>query len=67
MINRTGTPRGFRNIGTKSHGKTVAIAILDRLLHHASVVSINSDSYRMRAHRDAINALRPAITGGEKP
>ncbi len=46
---------------------TPAIAILDRLLHHASVVSINGDSYRMRAHRDAINALRPAITGGEKP
>ena len=28
---------------------------------------INGDSYRMRAHRDAIRALRPAITGGEKP
>ena len=46
---------------------TPAIAILDRLLHHATVVSINGDSYRMRAHRDAIRALRPAITGGEKP
>lgn len=44
---------------------TVAIAILDRLLHHATVIPINGDSYRMRAHRDAINALRPAITGGE--
>jgi hypothetical protein len=30
-------------------------------------VEINGDSYRMRAHRDAIQALRPAITGGEKP
>jgi hypothetical protein len=46
---------------------TPAIAILDRLLHHATVVSINGDSYRMRAHRDAIAALRPTITGGEKP
>ena len=46
---------------------TPAIAILDRLLHHATVISINGDSYRMRAHRDAIQALRPAITGGEKP
>jgi hypothetical protein len=44
----------------------LAIAILDRLLHHATVISINGDSYRMRAHRDAIRALRPAITGGEK-
>jgi hypothetical protein len=31
------------------------------------LVSINGESYRMRAHRDAIRALRPAITGGEKP
>ncbi|MDN5932468.1 MAG: IS21-like element helper ATPase IstB [Pseudonocardia sp.] len=44
---------------------TVAAAILDRLLHHANVLSITGDSYRMRAHRDALNALRPAITGGE--
>jgi hypothetical protein len=29
------------------------------------LVDITGDSYRMRAHRDAINALRPAITGGE--
>jgi DNA replication protein DnaC len=44
---------------------TVAAAILDRLLHHATVLSITGDSYRMRAHQDALNALRPAITGGE--
>jgi hypothetical protein len=30
---------------------TVAIAILDRLLRHASVVSINGDSYRVRPPR----------------
>jgi DNA replication protein DnaC len=46
---------------------TVAAAILDRLLHHATVLSITGDSYRMRAHQDALNALRPAITGGEFP
>ena len=45
----------------------VATALLDRLLHHTTVLNINGDSYRMRAHRPAINALRPAITGGEKP
>jgi hypothetical protein len=28
-------------------------------------VEITGDSYRMRAHRDAIASLRPAITGGE--
>ena len=46
---------------------TVAAAILDRLLHHATVLSINGDSYRMRAHQHTIAALRPAITGGEFP
>jgi hypothetical protein len=39
--------------------------VLDRLLHHATVLSITGDSYRMRAHRDAITTLRSAITGGE--
>ena len=28
----------------------VATAILDRLLHHATVVNIKGQSYRMRAH-----------------
>ncbi len=28
----------------------VAGAILDRLLHHATVVNIRGSSYRMRAH-----------------
>ena len=42
---------------------TVATAVLDRLLHHASVLSVTGDSYRMRRHRDAIAALRPALTG----
>lgn len=37
--------------------------ILDRLLHHANVLSITGNSYRMRCHRDTINALRPALTG----
>jgi hypothetical protein len=27
------------------------------------LVEITGDSYRMRRHRDAINALRPALTG----
>ena len=61
------TNRHIADWGQIFDDTTVAIAILDRLLHHATVASINGDSYRMRAHRDAIAALRPAITGGEKP
>ena len=59
------TNRHIADWGHVFDDTTVAAAILDRLLHHATVLSINGDSYRMRAHRDAINALRPAITGGE--
>jgi DNA replication protein DnaC len=59
------TNRHIVDWGQVFHDTTVAAAILDRLLHHATVLSINGDSYRMRAHRDAVDALRPAITGGE--
>lgn len=59
------TNRHIADWGAIFDDTTVAAAILDRLLHHATVVSINGDSYRMRAHRHAINTLRGAITGGE--
>jgi len=61
------TNRHIADWGAIFDDTTVAAAILDRLLHHATVLSINGDSYRMRAHRDAIDALRPALTGGEFP
>jgi DNA replication protein DnaC len=56
------TNRHIVDWGHVFNDTTVAAAILDRLLHHATVLSINGDSYRMRAHQAAINALRPAIT-----
>ena len=31
-------------------GERVASAIVDRLLHHAHVISISGDSYRLRHH-----------------
>jgi DNA replication protein DnaC len=57
------TNRGIADWGQIFEDTTVATAVLDRLLHHATVLAVNGDSYRMRRHRDAINALRPAITG----
>ena len=57
------TNRGIADWGAIFEDTTVATAVLDRLLHHASVLSVTGDSYRMRRHRDAINALRPALTG----
>ena len=57
------TNRGIADWGAIFDDTTVAAAILDRLLHHATVLSITGDSYRMRRHRDTIAALRPALTG----
>ena len=57
------TNRGIADWGQIFEDTTVAAAILDRLLHHATVLSITGDSYRMRRHRDAIQAIRPALTG----
>ena len=57
------TNRGIADWGHIFEDTTVATAVLDRLLHHASVLSVTGDSYRMRRHRDAIAALRPALTG----
>jgi DNA replication protein DnaC len=59
------TNRGIADWGAIFEDTTVAVAILDRLLHHATVLTNNGDSYRMRAHRDAIAALKPATTSGE--
>jgi DNA replication protein DnaC len=57
------TNRGIADWGQIFEDTTVAAAILDRLLHHATVLSITGDSYRMRRHREAIASLRPALTG----
>ncbi len=57
------TNRGIADWGAIFEDTTVAAAVLDRLLHHATVLSITGDSYRMRRHRDAIQALRPALSG----
>jgi len=65
------TNHGIADWGAIFDDTTVAAAILDRLLHHATVLSFTGDSYRMRRHRDTIAALRPALTGrpqgGELP
>lgn len=54
------------NLGIASWGKifddpTVAVAMLDRLLHRSVVFNIDGDSYRMRAHRARSEALRKGV------
>jgi DNA replication protein DnaC len=58
------TNRGIADWGEIFEDTTVATAILDRLLHHATVLSIAGDSYRMRSHRDALQTARAALSGG---
>ena len=47
------TNRGIARWASIFEDTTVAAAILDRLLHHATVLQIDGDSYRMRNHRAA--------------
>ena len=46
--------RGFAEWGEVFGDPVVATALLDRLLHHATVVQIEGNSYRMRRHADLV-------------
>ena len=60
------TNRGIAQWGEIFEDTTVAAAILDRLLHHATVLQIDGESYRMRGHRARIAQLRSGLNqGGE--
>ncbi|HMJ35217.1 MAG TPA: IS21-like element helper ATPase IstB [Baekduia sp.] len=65
------TNRGIASWGEIFEDTTVAAAILDRLLHHATVLQIDGDSYRMRDHRARLATLRAGLNhpsqGGEFP
>jgi DNA replication protein DnaC len=55
------TNRGIAEWGAIFEDTTVAAAILDRLLHYATVLQIDGDSYRMRGHRARLAQLRSAL------
>lgn len=46
--------RGFAEWGEIFGSPVVAIALLDRLLHHAIVIQIDGSSYRLRRHADLL-------------
>ncbi len=58
------TNRGIASWGEIFEDTTVAAAILDRLLHHATVLQIDGESYRMRGHREKLGQLRSAVAAG---
>ena len=45
---------GFAEWGQLFGDPVVATALLDRLLHHAVVITINGNSYRLREHADLV-------------
>jgi DNA replication protein DnaC len=56
------TNRGIASWGQIFDDPMVAAAMLDRLLHKSTVLQIDGDSYRMRAHRARIETLRKGVT-----
>jgi DNA replication protein DnaC len=50
--------RGFSDWGAVFADQVVAAAILDRLLHHATVINIKGKSYRIRRHADALDTRK---------
>lgn len=58
------TNRGIAEWGEIFEDTTVAAAVLDRLLHHCTVISIEGESYRMRGHREKLTQLRAAVSRG---
>jgi DNA replication protein DnaC len=52
---------GIADWATAFGDATVAAAMLDRLLHRATVVGIDGPSYRLRAHQNHATTLRKAV------
>ena len=55
------TNRGITEWGQIFEDTTVAAAMLDRLLHHATVLQISGPSYRMRRHQERLDQLRAGL------
>ena len=51
--------KGFEEWGAILGDEVMAAALIDRLLHHCHVVNIRGNSYRMREHRDLLQAISP--------
>jgi DNA replication protein DnaC len=55
------TNRSIASWGEIFSDSMMAAAILDRFLYRATVLAINGDSYRMRAHRERLQQLREGV------
>ncbi len=54
---------------TEIFGDNVAAALLDRLLHHAVVIQIDGNSYRLREHAALVpeNLINPVNAEAPQP
>lgn len=52
--------RGFSDWGSVFADQVVAAAILDRLLHHATVINVKGKSFRMRRHQVELDKSKEA-------
>lgn len=64
--------RGFKEWGEVFGDPVVAAALLDRLLHHAVVIEIEGNSYRLRQHAELLPdnlkpLMHPAATAVPQP
>ena len=60
--------RGFKEWGEIFGDNVIAAALLDRLLHHAVVIEIEGNSYRLREHADLVpDSLREPRQGDVRP
>lgn len=60
--------RGFKEWGEVFGDNVIAAALLDRLLHHAVVIEIEGNSYRLREHADLVpDTLKGIHQQAEKP
>ena len=57
--------KGFKEWGQVLGDEVMAAAMLDRLLHHAHIVNIRGNSYRLRHREDLIKVFRRRT--GEEP
>jgi DNA replication protein DnaC len=60
------TNRSIASWGEIFTDSMMAAAILDRFLFRATLLAINGDSYRMRAHRGRLEQLREGVAATTK-
>ena len=54
------TNLGFKEWSTVFPGAACLVALIDRLTHHAEIISIDADSYRLRENQERVAKRKKA-------